>query len=620
MTDISQQAGIKGPMDGNGHWVMHATSAAMAFDYDKDGCLDLFVASRNNAHSEHLLGNLGWRDSLFHNNCDGTGTFTDVSVAAGLDDTGSSMTPAIGDFDGDGWPDIFVPHWDSNGSLGFQFYRNQHDGTFRKIYVDPNSINYGTQAGWAAGVADFNNDGLLDIMVWGKPFGSDPDTHVLLINNGNWTFTNEAESSGITGAGVTAPYVMGCMIGDVDNDGYPDLIMGNGAPTFGAEDSLWLNQYATNGYLSFTDMSSLIDFPAPYDPNCHSPSKLDNTGFITDNLKQFFTSAMECDMPSNYIPAQTEKPTDLCKAPYPYRGHGILLWDYDQDGDLDIFMSKGGPAAMTDTVAPNRMFRNDGGNANNWLYLNLTGTLSNRDAIGSRIQVVASQNGANQRSIYMDALSNSNFESSGPHEIHFGLGSDTTVDQVIVNWPSGIQTVMNGVGINQRLSITENTLTSSNFNNGQATGWTPLSGTWSVQNGVYQQNSTVLSSSVNGSYVSSDYTVVGKLTYLSGSGQISLMGRTDATAHNGYGVQIQGTQAQLFKVVNGSKTFLGNTVTIDPMTPNRSYIVALNMTGTHLTMRVDGQIATVTDSSIAKGGLALVTNGVTASFDNIAAY
>ena len=621
-TDISEQAQIRGPKDSDGNWVETATSAGAVLDYDKDGCLDLFVASRKNGKSLNLPGGLGWRDSLFHNNCDGTGTFTDVTVAAGLDDTGSSMTPAIGDFDNDGWLDIFVPHWDTTGGLGFQFYRNNHDGTFQMISENSNLLDYGTQAGWASGVADFNNDGLLDVMVWGRGINShNPDSHALFINQGNWTFTNEAKSSGLVAKNVKVPLIMGNQIGDLDNDGYPDLIMANGSPQSGSRDNIWMNQYATFGKVQFQDTSRLIDYPAPLDPNCKSfgadfslrdldPSLSISGMETTDDCGTSSAGTM------SFLPNR-----DLCDPPYPYRGHAILLWDFDGDGDLDLFMMKGGPAYMTNTVEPNRLFRNDGGNANNWLFLNLTGTLSNRDAIGSHVEVVARHAGSAPRSIFMDQLGISNFESSGPHEIHFGLGQDDTIDKITITWPSGVQTVLTGVAINQLLTVSEDTLLSSAFLNGAAAGWTPLSGSWVAKDRAYIQSSTGDAISLNPNIAAADYTVVGKFTYNSGSGSVSLLGRSSADGRNNYGVQLQGSQARLFKTTNGARTYLGTPIPVSQMNPGMSYIVRLKMTGHVIQASVDGQSSLpVTDSSFTRGAIGLATSGLSATFANIAAY
>ena len=624
-TDISEQAQIRGPKDSNGNWVETATSAGAVLDFDKDGCLDLFVASRKNGKSLNLPGGLGWRDSLFRNNCDGSDTFTDVTVAAGLDDTGSSMTPAIGDFDNDGWPDIFVPHWDTTGGLGFQFYRNNHDGTFEKIVMDANLLDYGTQAGWASGVADFNNDGLLDVMVWGRGIDNrNPDSHALFINQGNWTFTNEAKSSKLVAPNVKVPLIMGNQIGDLDNDGYPDLVMANGSPQIGAKDNIWMNQFGVNGKLQFKDMSQLIDYPAPPDPNCHSLMTDFNMNDLDPSLS---ISGMEVNMGGDACGDTTNATMsfvtnrDLCNPTYPYRGHAVMMWDFDGDGDLDLFMIKGGPAYMTNTVEPNRMFRNDGGNANHWLFLNLIGTVSNRDAIGSHVEVVSHQGSGAPRSIFMDQLGISNFESSGPHEIHFGLGQDDTIDQITITWPTGVQTVLTDVGINQRLTVSEDTLLSSTFKTGTAQGWTPLSGNWAVKDRNYVQTGTGDAMTINSNLTVNDYTVVGKFIYNSGIGNVSLLGRSSADGKNSYGVELQGTQAQVFKTVNGNRTFLGKPITISKMSPGMSYIVRLRMSGNTIQASVDGQMGQpIVDSSINHGGIGLSTSGLSASFKNIAAY
>ena len=579
-TDVSDLAKIRGPKDSSGNWVPTATTSAIPFDYDKDGCLDLFVSYKQDVASPKLHGNLGWRDSLFHSNCDGT--FTDVSDAAGVGDTTSSQFSAVGDFDNDGWPDLLVPYWAmGGGSLGFQFYRNNHDGTFKKIAVDVGPL--GTRSSWGAGVADFDNDGWLDAIVWAMGTSGNPDSHVLLMNHGNWTFTNEAANAGLIPPGVPVPEVMGCQIGDFNNDGYPDLVMGNGAPPQGQKDNLWLNTYSSASGLHFSDVSSLIDYPAAPDPSCHG---------------------------------------SLCNPPYPYRGHGIALWDFDGDGDLDLFMMKGGPAIYSSVVEPNRAFRNDGGNSGNWLFVDLQGTVSNRDGVGARITAVANQAGTNQRKIYKEALAYSNFSSSGPHEIHIGLGNDDRVPQLVVSWPSGVQTKLSNVVINRRLELTEPAILASTFNDGQATGWKPQSGSWSVRNFAYTQQASHGSAiSVNTTNNLVDFTVVGKLTYNSGAQAMALLGRTSSNGKTTYGVVLQASHAQLFKSINGVLTLLGKAIPIDAMTAGKSYIVSLTMKGSKLQMSVDGTVASaVTDSSITQGYVGVMTNGTVATFDNIISY
>src|SRR5438094_2821725 len=145
-TDVSETAQIRGPKDAHCNWVPTATSSGTWADYDNDGDLDLFVASRQlNAYSLNLPGDLGWRNSLFHNN--GDGTFTDVTATAGVGGTLSSMTSAWGDYNNDGWMDLYVPHGALGfGIPGFQLYQNNHDGTFTELNIDENSLNSGDRA------------------------------------------------------------------------------------------------------------------------------------------------------------------------------------------------------------------------------------------------------------------------------------------------------------------------------------------------------------------------------------------------------------------------------------------------------------------------------------------
>ena len=155
----------------------------------------------------------------------------------------------------------------------------------------PADVDFGTTANWSSVAADFNNDGWLDIWSGARSSAmSGDDSHALLINHGNWSFTNEAISSGLAPPGVGAPRLMGGQVGDYDNDGYLDVIMANGGPESGGTDNFFRNATTPETGLRFEDVSSLIDYPAPPDPLCQSPGV--NPKYIWANQADLIDSGM----------------------------------------------------------------------------------------------------------------------------------------------------------------------------------------------------------------------------------------------------------------------------------------------------------------------------------------
>jgi hypothetical protein len=589
LVDVSQVSGIRSS-PGGGPSAPKASISANWADFDRDGHLDLFVASEINDATLEGGSAAYWRDTLFRNN--GDGTFSDVTSASGIRGIFSSKFASWGDFDNDGWPDLFVPH-DRVVRLpelpsGYQLYRNNQDGTFTDVGLDPVALGVGEAAFWASAAADFDNDGRLDIMVWGRPASSAPDdSHAVLMNLGDWQFSNEAQSSGLVSPDVDVVSVMGCQVGDVTNDGYPDLIMANGAMLAGAVDDLFVNTYTTELGLSFSEESAAIDYPAPPDPTC----------------------ALE-------VP---------CNPPYPYRGHGVVLVDFDLDGDLDVAMSKGGTSARLPFVPsnePNRLFRNDFANeGRNWLFIELEGAVSNRDGIGARIRVDARQGDEPVRSIYQEVKGGSAFAASGPREVHIGLGTDDTIDSITVSWPSGVETVITGQPINQRIVIDEGVLWHEDFAAGDAVAWRTFDGAWSVREGRYRQSDVTprpRAALAIADVEREDFTVVGRLTYRAGAKSLGLMGRASPDGERYYAVMLSDTTAQLVKRDSGRITALGSPLPIEPMSPGRSYVVSLELDGSAIRMAVDGRSAEpVVDTGIATGAVGIQARGAEAELDDI---
>jgi hypothetical protein len=345
-SDVTEKAGLLRPG-------VHFGSGCTWIDYDRDGKLDLFVAhyvvfdprkiqprGQNPACNWRGLpvycGPMGLPHepcSLYRNN--GDGTFTDVSEKAGiLDSGGYGLTAVAADFDGDGWPDIYVA-CDSSPSL---FYRNNHDGTFTERALESGiAINEDgkEQAGMGLGIGDFDNDGHLDIFK--THFAA--DTNVLYRNNGKGAFRDVTTVAGLA---VETRFVgWGAAIQDFDNDGLPDL-------------------FYTTGMVSPELERGLAD--TPY----RTPSVLfRNLG--GGKFEELFDLAG---------PAMKEL----------HSSRGAAFGDFDNDGDIDI--------VVMNMNEPPSLLRNDVSGSHHWLKVLLVGVESNRSAIGA--QVVAAYGGFRQ--------------------------------------------------------------------------------------------------------------------------------------------------------------------------------------------------------------------------------
>ena len=391
-TDVTKKVGLWNDK------VRWGTGCAF-IDYDRDGKLDLFVSEYVDFDPNHTpepgssslcqwkgisvmcgpRGLKGTRNALYHNN--GDGTFTDVSERSGISKTDPyyCFTALTGDFDNDGWPDIFVA-CDSTPSL---LFHNNHDGTFAEIAVKA-GVAYNEdgreQAGMGAHAVDFDGDGWLDII---RTNFSD-ETSTLYRNNGDGTFTDVTYVSGL---GVNTQFLgWGTLFVDVDNDGWPDLFMANGHvypevdsnglnSTFRERKVLYWNQH--NG--KFKDIS--LDA---------------GPGIIT-----------------------------------PFNSHGVAAADFDNDGGVEILVNNSHDAPS--------LLKNYGDHGS-WISLKLVGTKSNRDAIGARVAVSA--DGHHQ---LQEVRSGGGYISQSDFRLHFGLGKATKAETVEVKWPSGLRQVFHDV-------------------------------------------------------------------------------------------------------------------------------------------------------------------------------
>jgi len=390
-TEVAEAAGVAGEAT---RW----NTGCAFIDYDHDGRLDLFVASYVDQGPDfHLLPQPGsgqfcqykgipmacgprglksGRNFLYRNN--GDGTFTDQSERSGilLPDKHYALGVATLDYDNDGWDDIYVA-CDSTPSI---LYHNNHNGTFTDVAFVAGVALSGdgeAQAGMGVATADYDEDGHLDLA---KTNFSD-DTPDLYHNNGDGTFSDATFAMGLG----THPNYLGWGIGflDYDNDGWPDLFMANG------------------------HLSPEID---PF----HIDTMYAQRKLLYHNVPGPAKGRTFMDVSTSSGPG-----IQLVSS-----SRGVAFADYDNDGRVDI--------AINNMNGPALLLRNEGGNGNHWIEIMTVGRQSNRDGIGTRVEVTV---GA-QRQID-EVRSGGSYISQNDLRLHFGLGSHAIVDEIRLRWPSG---------------------------------------------------------------------------------------------------------------------------------------------------------------------------------------
>jgi len=362
-------------------------------DYDGDGYLDIHTndwATDVSVSTSRLLHNLGAANP---------GYFEDVTVAAGLDDFRSShfadgstdsnvyrYSSTFTDLDRDGHPDLTI----AADFLTSQIFWNKGDGTFTDGTA---AAGVGTdEDGMGSAIGDFDGDGRMDWFVSALvdvPGGfPDHSGNRLFRNNGDRTFTDQTDLAGVRDSG----WSWGTTFLDYDNDRDLDLVVTNGWDTLSADQShLYRNDSGV-----FTDFS--------------------NAAGVTDMGM----------------------------------GRGLVSFDYDNDGDVDVFIVNHGAQPI--------LYRNDGGNDNDWLRIAVQGTASNRDGVGAFITVDPDASIIGDEMV-REINAGSNFLSQNELTAHFGLGPDSgAIDSITIEWPSGSVQELNNVSVNQVLNLVEGLL------------------------------------------------------------------------------------------------------------------------------------------------------------------
>jgi tetratricopeptide (TPR) repeat protein len=411
----------------------------MQTDYNNDGCLDILV----------LRG--GWelpkRKSLLRNNCDGT--FTDVTVASGLAKKATSTQTAVWvDIDNDGFLDLFVGNEDAPAQL----FLNRRDGTFEDIAqsagVDRTAFSKGVAA------ADYDNDGYPDLYV--SNFGS----NFLYHNNHNKTFTELARAAGVPGPGrgfatwffdydndgwpdlfVTSYFT------SVEETARTYLRLPNNATT--------LKLYKNAGDGSFRDVTKQVGLDKVFMPMGANFGDIDNDGFLDIYLgtgNPSYGSLVPNVLLRNKEGKSFVDVTSSSGTGELHKGHGTAFADLDNDGDEDIIVEIGG-ATPGDAHAL-RLFENPG-HGNDWITLKLVGVKTNRAAIGARIKVTVENTDHTTRAVYRTVGSGGSFGAS-PLAQHIGLGKANRIVDIEVWWPTTkTRQHVTDVDKNQWFEITE---------------------------------------------------------------------------------------------------------------------------------------------------------------------
>ena len=387
--DVTAAAGLAEPA--------YPRQAVTWADYDGDGDLDLFSGNEGPAVGVNIerSGIPGaYPSQLFRNN--GDGSFTDVATQAGVANHRFAKGAAWGDYDNDGDPDLYVSNIGPN-----RLYRNNGDGSFTDVapelgVTEPAGVSFAT---W---FFDYDNDGDLDLFVadysakvrpiFSTFFGAKvPTGHPILYRNDGGRFTDVSSQ-----VGFDRPLLpMGANYGDLENDGFPDIYLGTGAPDY---EALMPNvMYRNDGGRAFQDVSAAGGF-----------------GHLQ-------------------------------------KGHGIAFGDLDNDGDQDLFEQMGG-AFPFDTFY-NSLYENPG-SGNAWITLRLRGTKANRFGIGARIEV-AVREGERKRSIHVLAGTGGSFGASSLQQ-EIGLGNAKTIESITVRWPgSGTVQTFRDVAPNRVYDVVE---------------------------------------------------------------------------------------------------------------------------------------------------------------------
>jgi hypothetical protein len=530
--EVSARAGLTDPIIYGGidkkKYIIETNGCGVAFsDYDNDGWIDILLL--NGTRLEGFPKGKEPTIKLYHNNRNGS--FTDATTGSGLTRTGWASAITVGDYDNDGYDDVFITYWGQN-----VLFHNDGKGKFSDLTAKAGLSTKGTRWGSGCAFVDVDRDGKLDLFVanylifdpaavpepgkgpnclWkGVPVNCGPkglptDTNLLYHNNGDGTFTDVSQASGI--GKVQNRYAMTAIVTDFDNDGWPDIYIAcdstasilyrnNGDGTFKdvaletgsaySEDGqpqagmgVAVGDYNGDGFTDIFKTHFADDLPGLYKnlgrgffEDASRAAGFDHTRYIqwgtgmvdlnNDGWPDIFTVTgnvyPEVEKVFKEYPHRSPRliyrnlgngrfkdVTAECGsgAREMHSSRGCAFGDYDNDGDIDVLiMNMNEPPSLL----RNDLISGSSRNATNWLTLKLIGTKSNRSAIGARVRLKI---GARLQT--QEVTSQSSYYSHNDPRLHFGLGENQRADQLEIRWPNGQTEMIKDIAANQMVMIKE---------------------------------------------------------------------------------------------------------------------------------------------------------------------